>query len=147
MGRISRLTIHHEGWTPVWFSDARQTGERIEQVRRIHVRDRGWGDIGYHYIIDRAGRVWQGRDPRFQGAHVGGANEHNLGVMLLGNFDRQRPSDAQFDTMVRTVHALTRQYGIDARQVYTHQELRPTACPGKALQPRVDSVRQAGYLA
>ena len=147
MGSIARITIHHEGWTPVWFSDQASTAARIEQIRNIHVRDRGWGDIGYHYIIDRAGRVWQGRDIRYQGAHVSKNNEHNVGVMCLGNFDKQRPSDAQMQSLINTLRSVQHMYSIPARRVYTHQELSPTACPGSHLQPRVVAIRSNGYLA
>jgi len=147
MGAIHKITLHHEGWTPVYFTDARTTAERIDLVRSIHVDKRGWGDLGYHFVIDRAGRVWEGRDVRFQGAHVKDNNEHNIGVMVLGNFEQQRPSAPQLETMVRVVQTLTRQYRINPRGVFTHQELRPTACPGQALQPRIASLRAAGYFA
>lgn len=147
MGRISRLTIHHEGWKTVHFSDARATAERIELVRSIHVDRRGWGDLGYHFVIDRAGRIWEGRDIRFQGAHVKNNNQHNIGVMVLGNFDKQRPSGAQLRSLVRTVHHFANRYRIPTHRVHTHQELNPTACPGRMLQPRVASLRAAGYFA
>ncbi|MFW5682507.1 MAG: peptidoglycan recognition family protein [Phycisphaeraceae bacterium] len=147
MGAIRRLTIHHEGWKPVHFTDAKTTAERLELVRSIHVDRRGWGDLGYHFIIDRAGRVWEGRDIRFQGAHVKDNNEHNIGVMVLGNFDLQRPSDAQLRSLVQTVHTLAQRYRISAHRVQTHQEINPTACPGRMLQPRIASLRAAGYFA
>lgn len=147
MGGIASVTLHHEGWTPVYFTDAQTTAERIELVRSIHVDKRGWGDLGYHFVIDRAGRVWEGRDVRFQGAHVKDHNEHNIGVMVLGNFEQQRPSSAQVEAMVGVVRTLARQYRISPHRVYTHQELRPTACPGRALQPRIASLRSAGYFA
>lgn len=147
MGRIDRITLHHEGWTPVHFTDARATADRLETVRGIHVDQRGWGDLGYHFVIDRAGRVWEGRDVRFQGAHVKNHNEHNLGVMVLGNFERQRPSSAQLQAIVRVVRGLSQRYRIPSHRVYTHQELNPTACPGRSLQPRIASLRAAGYFA
>jgi hypothetical protein len=43
------------------------------------------GDIGYHYIVDRSGAIWQGRRIRYQGAHArGSANNGNIGIVLLG---------------------------------------------------------------
>ncbi|MDH3585343.1 MAG: hypothetical protein OER86_14165, partial [Phycisphaerae bacterium] len=55
MRGVNRITIHHEG-TPdaVYFSDPRTTAKRLESIRRGH-RGRGWSDIGYHYVVDRAG--------------------------------------------------------------------------------------------
>ncbi len=147
MRGVNRITVHHEGWTAVWFSDYASTAARIESDRRTHVADRGWGDIGYHYIIDRAGRVWEGRNIAYQGAHVKGNNENNLGVMLLGNFDYQEPTSPQQEALRQTLSALMRQHRIPVSRVYTHQEIQPTRCPGKLLQPRLVSMRRGGYLA
>ncbi|MFW6038876.1 MAG: peptidoglycan recognition family protein [bacterium] len=147
MDGINRITVHHEGWTPVWFTDYQRTAKRIEHDRHIHVDDRGWGDIGYHYIIDRAGRVWEGRDLRYQGAHVSEHNEHNLGIMCLGNFDRQKPTEAQLRTLIDTLQTLRKTYSVPVSRIYTHQELTPTRCPGSNLQPRMVSIRERGYLA
>lgn len=145
MGRINRVTIHHEGWKIVTFADATTTADRLELDRRSHLARLGAGDIAYHFMIDRAGRLWQGRDLRYQGAHVAGENENNVGIMVLGNFDLQTPSDAQLATLNRTVNQLVRAYSISPRRVFTHQELNPTACPGVALQPRVVTMRNRAF--
>ncbi len=147
MKGINRITIHHEGHTPVWFTDARSTKARLEQVRNIHTRDRRWGDIGYHYVIDRAGRVIEGRPLAYQGAHVSQQNPHNVGVMLLGNFEKQSPSQAQLTALQSTLRHLMAKYRVPVRRVYTHRELGPTVCPGRNLQPRIASLRTSGALA
>jgi hypothetical protein len=146
MGGINRITIHHEGWTPVWVTDKASTAALIEHDRVSHIGMFGAGDIGYHFIIDRAGRVWEGRDVRYQGAHVRATNEHNLGVMLLGNFDKQSPTDVQVSTLADTLKKLRKQYNIPLKRVHTHQELKPTACPGRALQPKVVAMRSNGLV-
>jgi len=145
MGRITRLTCHHEGATdsPVYFSDYETTKNRIELIRKFHL-SRGWGDIGYHYIVDRAGRVWEARPVSLQGAHVSENNEHNLGVMCLGNFDLQTPSNAQVQALQAIVQRLRRDHAIAVRNIHTHQELKPTACPGRSLQPRIATLRSNG---
>ena len=80
---------------PYWGLTETEARERLEWIRNGH-RGKGWSDIGYHYIIDRSGVVWQGRDiTRWQGAHVKNRNENNIGVMCLGNFMLQQPSAAQ----------------------------------------------------
>lgn len=143
MNGVSRITIHHEGWTPVYFTDYASNAARLDHIRASHVGDRRWGDIGYHYVIDRAGRVWEGRNIRYQGAHVSECNEHNVGIMCLGNFDKQSPSDAQLATLRSTLAFLSRTYGVNTRRIYTHRELKPTACPGRQLQARVTSLRSS----
>jgi hypothetical protein len=147
MAGVNRITVHHEGHTPVWFTDDRSTRERMEQVRGVHTRDRKWADIGYHYIIDRAGRIIEGRSVAYQGAHVSQQNEHNVGVMLLGNFEQQSPSQQQLLSLQTTLRFLMAKYRVPTNRVYTHRELGPTVCPGRNLQPRVASLRTSGALA
>ncbi len=146
MRAVEHITIHHEGWTPVWFDDVRSTSQRIESIRVSHLRRLHAGDIGYHLVIDRAGRVWQGRDLRYQGAHVRDHNTENLGIMVLGNFDLQRPTQAQNDALRHTVSTFMRRYRVPLRQVFTHQELNVTSCPGKVLQRHVTVLRRGGLL-
>lgn len=146
MGGVNRITVHHEGWTPVWFTSSGETVHRLESIRQAHV-SKGWADIGYHYVIDRSGRIWQGRDVRYQGAHVQANNENNVGVMLLGNFEQQKPSSAQMVTLVDVLRGLMRQYNVSSKRVYTHRELMPTICPGKSLQPQVTKIRRGKALA
>lgn len=133
MGKISRITIHHEGSTTFTSTSKTDVMRRLESIRAGHV-SKGWADIGYHYVIDPAGRVWQGRPTNLQGAHVKDENPGNLGVMVMGNFENQRPTSAQLATLDQFVASQMRRYGVSVRGVYTHRELRPTACPGRSLQ-------------
>ncbi len=146
MDGVKQITIHHEGWKPVTFSDAATTFDRIEQIRQVHTRDRGWSDIGYHYVIDRAGRVIEGRSAAYQGAHVSENNPHNLGVLVLGNFDRQRPTAAQLASLSRFTKALTVSQRVAATRVRTHREIKPTVCPGRYLQASIDQLRSQRKL-
>lgn len=146
MNGVKSITCHHEGWTPVWFNDALTTRERMETIRASHIQRLHAGDIGYHFVIDRAGRLWEGRPLTFQGAHVKNHNENNIGVMMLGNFDKQSPTTAQLMTLERTLGHLRRQYRVPLGRIYTHQELNPTACPGQNLQPRIASMRNNNML-
>ena len=141
MKGIERITVHHEGHTAVYFSDLRATAERLELIRRSHLNRMRAGDIGYHFIIDRRGQIWQGRSLSFQGAHVKNHNAHNLGIMVLGNFDRQHPTSAQVTSLRNILTKLMRQYHIPVGRIYTHQEISPTACPGRSLQPQVALLR------
>lgn len=147
MRSVEHITVHHEGWTPVWFDDPGSTSERLESIRTSHLRRLGAGDIGYHLVIDRAGRVWQGRDLRYQGAHVRDHNPKNVGVMVLGNFDLQRPTDAQKTILRHVLGNLMQLYRVPLKQVFTHQELNVTSCPGKVLQSQVAVMRRSGLLA
>lgn len=133
MGPITRITIHHDGMPPVSLRTRGEVVDRLEFIRRAHT-NRGWADIGYHYAIDPSGRVWECRPHRFQGAHVKDNNENNLGIMLLGNFEEQVPTSAALAAMDNFVADRMRALRVPIQRVYTHQEITPTACPGRNLQ-------------
>ncbi|WP_432797402.1 peptidoglycan recognition protein family protein [Poriferisphaera sp. WC338] len=147
MGRINKITVHHEGWTLFQTTSQSATVERLALIHKGHTKSKGWGDIGYHYIIDRAGRVWEGRPIQYQGAHVRANNPNNIGIMLLGNFEKQYPSAAQLSALQTSLRTLRRRYGVPVSRIYTHRELVPTACPGRNLQTRIAALRSAGHFA
>ncbi|MBB6430479.1 peptidoglycan recognition protein family protein [Algisphaera agarilytica] len=147
MNGVKKITIHHEGWTPVTFTSATAAYDRIENIRQIHTRDRGWADIGYHYIIDRAGRVIEGRPIKYQGAHVSNNNENNLGILVLGNFEKQKPSNAQVKKLGEFTKQMMATHGVPAHAVRTHREINPTQCPGRTLQAHINHLRRTGVIA
>ena len=146
MNGINRITVHHEGWEQVYYTGYAKTAQRLERIRHSHVNNHGWGDIGYHFVVDRAGRVWEARDLRYQGAHVSDHNKHNVGVMVLGNFQEQYPSQEQLRGLQQFLGKLMRRYNVAASRVYTHRELGQTSCPGQHLQPKLDAWRRNGRL-
>ena len=108
---------------PAFLTDTneRAAAARLEEVRKYHTENNGWADIGYHYIIDPAGRLWQGRLDTQQGAHVRDNNAHNLGIMVLGNYNHQRPNDAQLNMLQRAVVA----FGQRHKGEIQHDSLAP----------------------
>lgn len=142
-GPYSRITVHHEGTRAFRFTSRRRTVSELGRVLESHMEHR-FGDIAYHLVVDYAGRVWEGRSLSYEGAHVSSANEGNLGVMLLGNFERQYPSAAQLSAMDDLIAILRRQYGLSAGRVYGHRDLGPTLCPGYRLYPAVAEIKENG---
>jgi hypothetical protein len=140
MRTISRITLHHEGASPFTATDNASVAARLEAIRKGH-RRRGWADIGYHYVIDPSGRVWEGRDLRLQGAHVAQQNENNLGIMVLGNFEQQRPTNAATNRLDALVTECMRRHRVSVRNIYTHRELAATSCPGRYLQSHLVASR------
>jgi len=57
-------------------------------IRDWHVNERGWSDIGYHYVIKTDGTVENGRDLMSVGAHVQGYNSRSIGICLVGGVDK-----------------------------------------------------------
>jgi hypothetical protein len=143
MQTIQRITLHHDGMSAFTATSQQAAAERIEAIRRSHRNMPGWGDIGYHFVIDPAGRVWEARPLSWQGAHVKDQNEGNIGICLLGNYELQRPNDTQLAAMERLIASQMKRYNIPLREVRTHKEMAATACPGKNLQPRLVAMRSA----
>jgi len=143
MLRPEFITVHHDGMSRFDSISERDAAERLERIRRSHV-GRGWADIGYHYAIDPAGRVWQGRPLSLQGAHVRAHNEGNIGIVVLGNFELQRPSSAAVASLGALVGSVMHRHSIALSRVRTHREWAPTACPGRSLQAEVDRLRDRG---
>lgn len=148
MQPIQRITLHHDGMSTFTSTNYDAARQRIESIRNAHASKPGWGDIGYHYVIDPAGRIWEARSMGWQGAHVKDQNPGNIGICLLGNYEQQSPSDTQLAAVEKYTAALMRKHNIAVRNVHTHKELAPTACPGRNLQPRLVAMRQGrGALA
>lgn len=146
----SRITIHHSGGNAAKDLDREAVERTIRAIQTDHIRKRGWSDIGYHFVIDRSGRIWEGRPVAQIGAHAGSqiANDRNAGVLLLGNFDVQTPAGAQISSLERLLETLRARYKIGRAQVLSHKEVRgdcglgPTNCPGKYLDTWLESYRK-----
>lgn len=143
MGRVNRITVHHDALNSSGVRTMSDSQSRLRSIRAGHVRE-GWADIGYHYVIDPSGRIWEGRPIVFQGAHVKENNEQNIGVMLMGNFDQQPPTSSARSTLNGFLAQLMKRHNVSVSRVYTHQELRPTRCPGRNLQTHMLAVRSRG---
>jgi hypothetical protein len=147
--RLRYITIHHDGLpTPLASTGELESANRLESIRAAH-RKRGWADIGYHYAVDRSGRIWDCRSLRYEGAHVKGHNPGNIGILVMGNFDKEKPTKLQLRSLCTQVNALCLTYGIRKGRVRTHREWASaaTACPGRHLQPRVTELRARGFRA
>ncbi len=148
MNGVARLTVHHDGMPPVALRGQSDAARRIESIRSSHVNARGFADIGYHYIIDPTGRVWEGRPSWKQGAHVKDQNEHNLGVLVLGNFELQRPTPQALASLDQFLGVLMQRHRVPLSRVFTHREIGQSECPGANLQQYMMQTRApSGRLA
>lgn len=140
MQKIFRITVHHSGGPAPFHATALPScAEEIRSIQRVHMRDRDYGDIGYHFVIDPAGRVWEGRNLRYQGAHARlDNNRGNVGICLLGNFvsghGGQRPTAAQATSLEQLLRELCGRYHVVPQQVHGHSDFVNTECPGAHLE-------------
>lgn len=142
MNGVQRITVHHDAINASGLWRQGDVAKRLNQIRNSHLqRGSEWIDIGYHYIVDPAGRVWQGRPISIEGAHVRATNEHNLGICCMGNFEEHRPTSEQLAAVDQFAASQMRRYGVPISRVYTHRELKPTECPGENMQRYMISTR------
>ena len=147
MGPITTITVHHTAGPCFWETSTAATATLIRNIQKFHQNERRWADIGYHYVIDRVGNIWQGRSLQYQGAHAGGSlNEGNIGGAVLGNFCVQKPTAAQYSSLALLVETLCMHLRLSPGRVFTHAEIADTAnlttrCPGPALTRCVQAIR------
>ena len=110
----------------------------VDIFRKAH-RDKGWSDVGYHYVIGNGtqsgdGVVEKGRAESVAGAHAqaDGMNFKSIGICLVGNFNTTKPTLKQMVALETLVtHAMER-YKIPSSKILGHGEVpgAATACPG-----------------
>jgi N-acetylmuramoyl-L-alanine amidase len=67
-----------------------------DEIRKWHVDDNGWEDIGYHFIIRRNGTVEEGRKIDYQGAHAPAVNSRSIGICLIGGLSEDNKPENNF---------------------------------------------------
>jgi len=98
----------------------------VKEIRAWH-KERGWSDIGYHFVIRRDGRVERGRPEDIQGAHVRGHNDDSIGICWVG---RKVASDKQLQSIYKLMRGLMDKYDVPVYEIYGHKELDANkTCP------------------
>ena len=123
--------------------------------------ERGWGDIGYHLLIDEAGTVYEGRagtaetlagGPVVVGGHVYGHNAGTIGIALLGTLTERPPSSRAWTALVVVMAWLAHLHDVDPLgaqgtgsdpipTICAHCDLRATPCPGEACYEMLSTLR------
>jgi N-acetylmuramoyl-L-alanine amidase-like protein len=106
-----------------------------------------WGDIPYHYYIDFAGKIAEGRDIGLAGDAVSNFdNMDRVQIVLEGDFEREQPTKMQLDALRKLVTWLSALYGISPGQLAGHGDYDRTDCPGKNLKPYLIDLKKAVRL-
>ena len=125
MRKINKIIVHCTA-TP----EGRDVS--VADLRRWHVRDNGWKDIGYHFFIDIAGNVHRCRPVEQTGAHVAGHNVGSIGVCYAGGVDKNlKPKDTRNTAQRLTLanHITTLRHIYPNATVHGHNEFSNKACP------------------
>lgn len=79
---VHEIILHAAATRPDWMA-GKSIEDKIAEITRWH-KKRGWRTIGYHWVIDRDGKIAAGRPENVIGAHVKGRNKGTVGICLLG---------------------------------------------------------------
>ena len=104
-----------------------------EWIRRVHVDEKGWDDIGYHIVIKRNGEVDYGRPLDKQGAHARGYNHNSIGVCLVGGLDETHNPFANF-TFLQYKALLSVIDDFPGIEVIGHRDVSAKECPCFSVQ-------------
>jgi len=122
------IIIHHSACEDSSLSDA-------QKIREIHTVERGWADVGYHYLVEEIHDALEavvGRPLHLRGAHCLGQNHNSIGICLIGNYEEVSPPEEALKIMARRVIVpLLEIFKLDASAVQPHNKFGDTLCPGK----------------
>ncbi|MDQ6642337.1 MAG: peptidoglycan recognition protein, partial [Actinomycetota bacterium] len=156
-GTIKTGFVHHTVNANDYTRD--QVPALIRSIYAYHVVSKGWRDIGYNFLVDRFGRIWEGRyggvDRPVVGAHTLGYNEVSFAMSSIGNFQIASPPQAILDAYASLFAWKLSMYNIvaDATHLWVkdrymnaingHRDVNGTECPGTYLYAKIPGIRAA----
>uniref|UniRef100_A0AAU3GYN5 Peptidoglycan recognition protein n=1 Tax=Streptomyces sp. NBC_01401 TaxID=2903854 RepID=A0AAU3GYN5_9ACTN len=165
-GTVKAVFVHHTGHTNGY--DCADAPKMLRAMEEAHVEGEGWDDIGYNFVVDRCGTIYEGRaggvGRSVRGAHATGFNAHSVGIAALGTFDAGVPVPKALIEGIAKVGAWKLDRSVDpegiVRMVSTngdsryrrgevvylhavagHRDTYQTYCPGEALYAQLPTIR------
>ncbi|WP_107772157.1 FG-GAP-like repeat-containing protein [Nocardioides sediminis] len=154
-GSISAGFVHHTV-NANNYTEAQVPGI-IRSIYAYHVKSRGWSDIGYNFLVDRFGRIWEGRyggiDKPVVGAHTLGYNDYAFAMSAIGNFDTVQPPEVMLQAYGALFAWKLGLHGVNPASmsqqvgkskfpaINGHRDAGSTACPGRYLYAKLANIR------
>jgi hypothetical protein len=164
---VQFAVVHHTGSTAHNSYSAGEVPRMLRGIQSYHMDARDWNDIGYNFVVDRFGRIWEGRGGGIElpviGAHAGGFNTGSVGIALLGHFDTATPTSAARSAIAQVAGWKLAFEGIDPDSTFTytsggsptipagnrvklnrvvgHRDVGSTGCPGGSLYQYVNGLQ------
>ncbi|MFJ2305854.1 peptidoglycan recognition protein [Streptomyces sp. NPDC087787] len=139
----------------------------IRGIYRYHVRSMGWRDLGYNFLVDKCGTIYEGRAggvaKAVLGAHTMGFNSNSVGIAVIGTYDTAKPSSATVTALARLTAWKLGLYGMNPlgktyltsgggnlyqkgksvrlNVISGHRDGFATDCPGQQLYGKLGTVR------
>ena len=166
-------TVHHTAGSNV-YSEAEAPGI-VRGIWNYHANTLGWGDIGYHALVDKYGNIYEGHaggmDRGPQGAHVGSFNQNTWGVSMLGNYQEAQPTPEALRAMGEIIGWKAAVAGFDPNgssyhyaegnfqgskyragegamfpNINAHRDFHYNTCPGDNLYAKLPTIRATAAL-
>lgn len=103
----------------------------VEDIRQWHIQ-KGWSDVGYHYVVKQDGQVEKGRPIEKPGAHTKGYNSDSIGVCWVGKTEITKEA---FASLMNLLLKLLDTYNLSCQHVYGHYEFNPKkTCPNLDME-------------
>ena len=123
--KVQKFVIHHT----VTDDGGTNVAAAIRSIYFYHAVTRGWGDIGYNYLVDKFGNIWTGRQggDNVIGGHAYGWNNGSIGIAALGTYSVAQPTSALQGAIANIIAMKSTQFGIQpyGNETFTHQEQAP----------------------
>ncbi len=163
--RLGVVFVHHTASSSTY--SAADVPSLIRGFYRFHVLSRGWFDLGYNYLVDRYGRIYEGRSGgitnNVRGAQVAGFNTGSAGVALIGNYSSASPTKAQLAALrdvvawrldlahvdplstSRLISGGGDRYAagtvVPVKAISGHRDVGSTTCPGAVMYAKLPALR------
>ncbi len=146
----THLIVHHSGTS----NNSNDWAAVVRSIWNYHVNVQGWADIGYNWLIDPNGVVYEGRGDGIRGAHFCSTNSKTMGMCVLGHFNDQQPSNPAYNKLVDWLGweccdknldpyavAFHTSSGLNLFRISGHKDGCSTDCPGNSFYPTFGSLR------
>lgn len=147
---VSKIIIHHTATT----KNLDNPAQAIRDIYRYHAVTEGWGDIGYNYIVDQQGNIYEGRygGESVEGGHAGPGNHGSIGIAVLGNYENDPVPEEVIISLAEFIHKKAKIHNIDPEgfsefrgevrpNIFGHGDIMNTACPGNYLEEKLPVIR------
>ncbi|MBO3083830.1 DUF4214 domain-containing protein [Cellulomonas fengjieae] len=165
--------VHHTAG-PNSYSSVGAAMQQIRNDQAYHMDSRGWCDLGYNFVVDKWGNLYEGRADSLMnpviGVHAGGFNTGTVGVSMLGDYSNVAPSGAMVASVAQIIGWRLGQYLVDPLgrmdyytgagensrytnqwvnlpRVFGHRDVAYTACPGNQGYSTLGTIRQQAAAA
>ncbi|TMC25638.1 MAG: hypothetical protein E6J27_14750, partial [Chloroflexi bacterium] len=146
--KVQKFVIHHT----VTDDGGNNVAASIRSIYYYHAVTRGWGDIGYNYIVDKFGNIWTGRQggDNVIAGHAYGWNNGSIGIAALGDYSITQPTGQLQGAIANIIAMKSAQYGIQpyGNDTFKHQEQAPdgTWIDVTSNPPNIQGHRDCNYI-